>query len=288
MLAKDLIGFVFDVVGNPNKPFHSVGSSKNQQDDQLMWVKNHTFLEQVKCGTVICHKSDYAQIQPIDSVTYLITTDAPRLVFTKILIKYFPYDENLDFINYADEHRLNKSIRIGENVFIGKNVTIGDHSRILHNVTIHANTEIGKHCFIQSNASIGTEGLGLEVDPETGVNIKFPQIGGVIIEDHVEVGPNSTIRRSALENTIIRRGTKIGSMCNIGHNCIVGENCIFTCNVIVSGSSIIGNNVFLGVGSSIKHSKNVGNDVTIGQGAVVVKNIPDNETWVGNPAKKLI
>lgn len=287
MTSNELKGYSLTIAGDASRVFRKPGSSNSQQEDLLMWCKNQQNLELVKCGTVICSSDDFAQIHPNPNVTYLVTNEPPRLVYTKILIEFFSYDESLDFENDVETHRKNPNIRIGENVFIGKNVTIGDGTRILHNVTIHSNTTIGEHCFIQSSATIGTEGLGLELDPDTGINIKFPQLGGVILEDHVEVGPNSTIRRSALDNTIVKKGTKIGSMCNVGHNCIVGENCILTCNVVVSGSSKIGNDVFLGVGSSVKNGKHVGDNATLGQGAVVVKNVPAGETWVGNPAAKI-
>lgn len=288
MTSNDLIGYSFTIAGDAKREFSKPGSSSNQKEDFLMWCKNQINLELVNCGTVICRAEDFAKINPHSNVTYLITDESPRLVYTKILIEFFSYNENLDFENDVEIHRKNPRIRIGENVFIGKNVSIGDGTRILHNVTIHSNTTIGEHCFIQSSATIGTEGLGLEIDPDTGINIKFPQLGGVILEDYVEVGPNSTIRRSALENTIVKKGTKIGSMSNVGHNCIVGENCILTCNVVVSGSSIIGNNVFLGVSSTVKNGKHIGDNATLGQGAVVVRNVPENETWVGNPAKKMM
>lgn len=287
MTSRDLLAYSFKIIGDTSRVFNRPGSNNDQQDDTLMWCKNHTNLELVNCGTVVCSANDFNKIEPKSTVTYLITNDSPRLIFTKILIEFFSYDEDLDFQNDVEVHRSNSFIRIGENVFIGKNVTIGNGTRILHNVTIHSNTKIGQNCFIQANATIGTEGLGLELDPETGINIKFPQLGGVIIEDYVEVGPNSTIRRSALDDTIIKKGTKIGSMCNVGHNCIIGQNCILTCNVVVSGSSKIGNDVFLGVGATVKNGKHVGDNATLGQGAVIVKNVPANETWVGNPASKI-
>jgi len=66
---------------------------------------------------------------------------------------------------------------------------------------------------------------------------------GVIIGDDVEIGPNSTIRRGALGNTIIKNGCKIGSLSNIGHNTEIGEQCILTTQCVVGGSSILGNKV---------------------------------------------
>ena len=264
---------------------NSACSLENQTEDTLSWIKKSSFLPQVKAGFILVNEA--LEVTPIDGVTFLVTKRNTKLVFSQILKSHFAQKPSFYLKNEVDVHRENENITIADYVFIGQNVTIGKGSIIYPNVVIEANTVIGENCVIKSHVSLGTEGLGLELNPETDLLEKFPQLGNVIFEDNIEIGPNSTVRRGALKSTIVRRGTKIGSLCNIGHNCIIGENCILTCNVVTSGSSVIGNKVFLGVGSSIKNGTNVGDNVTIGQGAVVLKNIPDNETWVGNPAKKL-
>jgi UDP-3-O-[3-hydroxymyristoyl] glucosamine N-acyltransferase len=250
--------FNLRITGDENRLLDNVGSLKKSNKNSLLWSKSSHLLESITQGVVICRKSDLDVINVNSDVVYLITEESPRLIFAKILSKYVSSDIDDDFVNYADVHRQNTKIRIGENVFIGRNVTIGNGTLIHHNVVIHANTHIGENCLLKAGASIGTEGLGLEMDPATGLYFKFPQIGGVIIHDNVEVGPGSTVRRSALDDTIIGRGTKIGALCNIGHNCIIGENCILTCNVITSGSSKIGDNVFMGVSSIVKQGSQCG------------------------------
>lgn len=253
-------------------------------DSSIGWIKSESFFQKILKGVLICRKSDLENIVLNNNLTYLVTEASPRLAFSKVINHFYPQSITTDFDNRVEVHKKNKTLKIGENVFIADNVAIGDNSIIHHNVSIYSNTTIGENCVIQSNASIGTEGLGLDLDTETNLLVKFPQLGGVILEDFVEIGPNTTIRRAALKNTIIRRGTKIGALCNIGHNSVIGENCILTCNVVTSGSSIIGNNVFMGVGSILKQGVVVSNDVIVGQGSVVLKNIPEGETWVGNPA----
>ena len=69
----------------------------------------------------------------------------------------------------------------------------------------------------------------------------------------------------------------------------IGRN--FTCrnNTTIGygkgGRPTIGDNVDLGVNVTIIGGIHVGNNVVIGAGAVVVKDIPDNAVAVGNPAK---
>ena len=143
----------------------------------------------------------------------------------------------------------------------------------------------GNNVKIGENVVIGGEGFGYEFD---GTKlIKFPHYGGVIIESDVDIGNNTCIDRGSLGNTIIRKGTKIDNLVHIAHNVDIGENCLIVANVGIGGSVKIGDNCYIGFGSTIKNGVKIGNNVIVGMGAVVLADIPDNEIWVGNPAKKL-
>lgn len=286
-VQKIAVEFDLELFGSDQAIITNVGSTKRSNNGSLLWAKTDKHLRNTKIGTVLCNADHFDQIDRNSNVNYLVTKSSPRLIFAKIVSQYFSRDDKTDFENFVDDHRKESSLTIGNNVFIGRNVVIGKGTKIHHNVVINSNSRIGENCIIYPNTTIGTEGLGLEMDPDTGRYFKFPQIGGVLIENEVEIGPHTTIRRSALDNTIIKSGTKIGSLCNIGHNCIIGNNCILTSNVILSGSSKVGDGVFMGVSSTVKQGINIDDGSTVGQGAVVVKNVPAKETWVGNPAKKI-
>ncbi len=277
--------FGLNILGSTDAPILYPGSLKKHDKNSLLWTKNINNLNAIQSGYVVINYEIAPTVQRV-GVTYLITENKPRLMYAKIMNKYFLSDDDA-FFNYVEEHKRNPKIRISDNCFIGKDVEIGDGTIIHPNVVIHSRTRIGKNCVIKTHVSLGTEGLGLELDKETDEFVKFPQLGGVILEDNVEIGPCSTVRRSALDDTIIMHGTKIGSLVNIGHNCIIGKNCILTCQIVTSGSSIIGDNVFMGVNSTVKNGVNIGSNVTIGQGAVVTKNVPDDVTFIGNPAEDI-
>ena len=274
------------ILGSSENKIQMPGSINKQSKNAILWIKNGDYIEKIKKGYVVISSEIAPSYCDNTDITYLVTDSKPKLIFSRILSKYFDIEDDA-FENYVDEHKRNKNIKIGDNVFIGKDVVIGDNTRIHPNVTIHSRTKIGRNCVIMTQASIGTEGLGLELDHEKQELVKFPQIGGVILEDNVELGPSSTIRRSALDNTIIKKGTKIGALCNIGHNCIIGENCILTCSVVTAGSSIIGNNVFMGVSSIVRNGINVGNNAVLGQGSVVTTDITQGTTVIGSPAMEI-
>ncbi len=74
----------------------------------------------------------------------------------------------------------------------------------------------------------------------------------------------------------------------IAHNATIEENSLVIAHAMVAGSVKVGKNTWVAPGALIKNGLDIGDNVFIGLGAVVIKNIPDNETWIGNPAKPLI
>ena len=55
----------------------------------------------------------------------------------------------------------------------------------------------------------------------------------------------------------------------------------------MAGGSQVENNCFIGVNTVVKEKVIIGSNVLTGMGSVVLRDIPNNEIWVGNPAKFL-
>lgn len=180
---------------------------------------------------------------------------------------------------------------IGENVVVGPytvvgKAKIGDGCIIDSNVRIYDGVVLGKGCDIKAGAVLGGAGFGFEKD-EDGNRFRFPQIGGLIIGREVEVGSNTCIDRGALSDTVIGDYTKINNLCHIAHNNKIGRNVVITGCVNVSGSNVIEDNVWIAPNASIKGFVHLGKGCVVGMGAIVTKDVPGGETWVGNPARKM-
>ena len=183
------------------------------------------------------------------------------------------------------EAEIGKEVYIGPYTVIGK-VKIGDNCIIESNVRVYDGVSMGKRCYIKSGAVLGGEGFGFEKD-ENGNRFRFPQIGHLIIGDDVEVGANTCIDRGALSDTLIGNHTKINNLCHIAHNNIIGKNVVIAGCVNVSGSCVIEDDVWISPNVSLRGFNHLGVGCLVGTGAVVTKNVPSGETWVGNPAKKI-
>lgn len=226
-------------------------------------------------------------ISPIEGKV-LIRVNTPKMVLAQIGNHFF-VDKPVPGIHPTaivhPEAKIGENVSLGAYTVVGK-ATIGDNCEIESNVKIYDCVVMGHDCVIKSGAVIGGAGFGFERDAE-GNKFRFPQIGGLIIGDYVEVGANTCIDRGALSNTIIGDYTKINNLCHIAHNNIIGKNVTITGCVNVSGGNIIEDYVWIAPNSSLRGYIHLGKGCTLGMGAVATKDIPAGEVWVGNPAKKL-
>jgi UDP-3-O-[3-hydroxymyristoyl] glucosamine N-acyltransferase len=187
-----------------------------------------------------------------------------------------------DFATIADRAEIGQGCVIYPCAYIGEDVRLGDHCIIYPNVTIYEGCRVGHRVTIHSNSAIGVDGFGYAT--HKGEHHKIPQVGGVIIEDDVEIGSSCGIERGTLDNTIIGQGSKLGDSITIGHGTKVGPHCLLVPQIGIAGSTTLGHHCTIGGQAGIAGHITIGNNVTIGAQAGVVNSIPDGQTVFGAPA----
>ena len=126
---------------------------------------------------------------------------------------------------------------------------------------------------------------------------KFEKLGGKltsIISDNSFVGTHNV---KISPGVIIMPGVKISNNVKIGkasliyynsvitHDCTIGDFCELAPNVNILGNVNVGNRVWCGSNSVLFPNIKIGDNVVVGAMALVNKNVKDNATVIGIPAK---
>ncbi|MBM3177015.1 MAG: UDP-3-O-(3-hydroxymyristoyl)glucosamine N-acyltransferase [Bacteroidetes bacterium] len=182
--------------------------------------------------------------------------------------------------------KIGKEVKIFPNVFIGDNCTIGDHTIVYAGVKIYGGNRIGSHCELHAGAVIGSDGFGFAPQPD-GSYKPIPQLGNVILEDHVTIGANTVVDCATMlgDHTVIGTGTRLDNLVQVAHNVQIGKHTVIAAQAGISGSSKIGDQCMIGGQAGIGGHVTVANHTAIGGQAGITKNVSKEGTRLfGTPA----
>lgn len=196
----------------------------------------------------------------------------------------------------AEGVRIDAGAVIGENVEIGAGswveagavisnaVKIGEQCRIGLNAAV-SHALIGDHVRLYPNVSVGQDGFGFAIDPRG--HVKVPQLGRVIIEDHVQIGANTAVDRGSGPDTVIGQGTWIDNLVQIAHNVKIGKGCVIVGQSGISGSTVLEDYVVLAGQAGVAGHLHIGMGAQIGGKSGVLKDVPAGAEMMGYPAVPL-
>lgn len=163
--------------------------------------------------------------------------------------------------------------------------TVGDGTIVHAFAWIGPLVTIGRNCRIGPGCAIGQDGFGY-AQQDDGSWQRKPQTHGVVIEDDVHIGANTCIDRGSWRDTHIGRGTRIDNLCHVAHNVIIGRDCVVVAQAMLAGSVQLGDGAYVAPCASVRQHIVIGRNAFIGMGAVVVKNVAEDECVKGVPAKR--
>lgn len=294
---KDILDFldernsIYKFSGNKDDKIIGFSSINNYKQNTISWIKNEEKL--IEINNALNDRIQFLiipniDIENINSKNY-IKVNNPKKIFFDILENFYG---EIDQYGIGKNNVISSLAKIGQNIYIGNNCTIeeyveiGEGTKIFNNVILSKGVKIGKNCTIKSGAVIGEIGFGYSIN-ENGESFRVVHFGSVIIGDNVEIGANTTIERGTIEDTIIEKGVKIDDLCQISHNAYIGENTKIITNTSIYGSVKVGKNCYIST-SIIRNQLTIGDNVIIGMGSVVVKDVKDNLIVYGNPAREKI
>ena len=187
---------------------------------------------------------------------------------------------------------------VGEGASIGPEAVLHPHAviypgaRIGRNFTAHAGSvvredvRVGDHVVLQPGAVLGGDGFGF-LPMGKDLPVPIPQVGGVRVEDHVEVGSNTTVDRATVGDTVIGRGAKLDNLVMVGHGSRIGAGSMLAGQAGMAGSTRIGERVLVGGQAGFAGHLQVGDDAQVAARAGVVADVEAGSRVAGMPAGDL-
>lgn len=295
------------VDGNPDAAVSQLAKIEEGAKGTLTFLSNPLYTSYIysTAASIAIVNADFKPEQPLPKELTLIRVADARQAFAQLLEAYNQFRFNKVGIDASAV--IASTAKVGANVYIGPLVVISDHAVIGDYARIHAHNFVGEaakigrhsilhsgvrvyhdcvvgdHCILQAGTVIGGDGFGFQPNSTNNYQ-KVPHIGNVILEDHVEIGANTTIDRATLGSTIIRRGAKLDNLIQIAHNVEIGENTVIAAQTGVAGSTKIGSNCMIGGQVGIVGHLTIGNGVKIAAQSGVGNSVADNEIIQGSPA----
>ncbi|MBF90621.1 MAG: UDP-3-O-(3-hydroxymyristoyl)glucosamine N-acyltransferase [Flavobacteriales bacterium] len=294
------------VEGNKDAMVSSLSKIEEGKHGTLSFLSNRqytAYIYETEATAVIVNK-DFVAEKSIN--TTLIRVDDAYQSFRKLLEIYNQFKNNqigIDSSASVDETaklgeevfigaltnigkgvRIGKSTKIHTHCFIGDNVNIGDNCILHAGVRVFNDCIVGNNCTFQANSIIGSDGFGFAPNSD-GEYHKVPQIGNVVLEDHVEIGANTTIDRATLGSTVIRKGVKLDNLIQIAHNVEIGENTVIAAQTGIAGSTKIGKNCMIGGQVGIVGHLTIADEVKIAAQSGISSSIKEKGAIIqGSPA----
>jgi UDP-3-O-[3-hydroxymyristoyl] glucosamine N-acyltransferase len=172
-------------------------------------------------------------------------------------------------------------------VVIGEDSAVGEHCTLHPNVVLYPGSVLGNRVVLHAGVVVGSDGFGYVFDGSS--QVKFPQVGKIIIEDDVEIGANTTLDRGSLGVTRIGAGTKIDNLVQVAHNVQIGRGVVIAAQTGISGSSVIEDYAVIGGQVGFGDHVRVESGAVIGSKAGVLpgKIVRGGEVYWGVPIRPL-
>jgi UDP-3-O-[3-hydroxymyristoyl] glucosamine N-acyltransferase len=298
-----------EISGNPDIKVNTVAKIEEGQIGALSFLANpkyEHYLYNTKSSVVLVNKS-FVPSQKVEAT--LIKVENAYEAFASLLRlvdQARPRKKGIHSTAIIESTaKVGSDVFIGPYAYIGENCIIGDGCAIYPQVYIGDNTKLGNNCtinpgvkiyhdcilgegcIIHAGTVIGSDGFGFAPQSDSEF-MKIPQLGNVVLEDHVEIGANVAIDRATMGSTIIRKGVKLDNLIQIGHNVEVGENSVMAAQTGISGSTKVGKNCMFGGQVGLAGHIKIANGTKIGaQGGILGDVKEENTVIIGSPAIEL-
>jgi UDP-3-O-[3-hydroxymyristoyl] glucosamine N-acyltransferase len=298
-LADIVARFGGQVVGDADTLVRQIGTLEKATAGQIAFLANAKYrnqLEGSKASAVILSKADadatglprivcdnpYSYFARLSAFLNPLRAYAPGIHPSAVIGKGAQISAQAHIgpqVTVGDGAVIGSGTVVMAGCVIGDNTTLGEGTRLYPRVTVYHDCSIGNHVIVHSGAVIGSDGFGMAW--EDGRWLKIPQIGRVVIGDHVEVGANTTIDRGALDDTVIEEDVKLDNQIQVAHNVHIGAHTAIAGCVGIAGSATIGKYCRIGGSAGILGHLQIADHVEIASFTLIGKSITEPGSYAG-------
>ena len=274
--------------------------------EEIHTSKSEKLIELCNSGIMLVNKSIFFKLiqqikfRKIKKERYL--TDIFEIYFKKKIPFSFIQAEEEEMSGINTLLDFNKVDKILQKRLVTKFLNNGVLIKKPETCYFSYDTKIQSKVIIEPNVTIRNK-----VSIKSGSIIKnFSDLEGILVKENCSIGPharlrpNSTIGKNCkignyveIKSSIIGNDTNISHLSyigdsNVGSQVNIGAGCI-TCNYdgVKKNKTFIGNKAFIGSNSSLVAPVKIGNNVRIGAGSVINKDIPRNKLAVRRSKLKI-
>lgn len=300
---------VGDQAHDMGQRFTGVAALDAAGPDQISFFHNRQYgqaLARTGAGAVLIHAREAHRV-PENSLAVIVAD--PYRAFGQLASLFHPVhtergQTSVHPTAFVDPSAmLDPGVHIGPFACIGERVSVGAGSVVGGHCLIEAGVEMGENCvleghctlshalighgvYVKSGARIGQGGFGWALDHSSQLDHqRIPQLGRVVIGDHVEIGANTTIDRGAGPDTVIGPGTVIDNQCQIAHNVRMGRGCVVAGHSAIAGSATLEDGVLIGGCCAVLGHLTVGAGTQVHAKSSVTKSCPAGSVLRGVPAR---
>ena len=298
-LADIAARFGGQVLGDADTQVRQIGTLEHATAGQIAFLSNAKYRSQLDHS-----KASAVILSPTDAdATALprIVCDNPYSYFAKLSAFLNPLPECVPGIHssavigkntsISSQAHIGPLVTVGDDAVIGAGTVVmagcnigegailGENTLFYPNVTVYHACVIGNHVIAHSGVVIGADGFGMAW--EEGKWLKIPQIGRVVIGDHVEIGANTTIDRGALDDTVIEEDVKLDNQIQVAHNVRIGAHTAIAGCVGIAGSATIGKYCRIGGSAGILGHLQIADHVEIASFTLIGKSITEPGSYAG-------
>lgn len=235
-------------------------------------------------ATVLCPPDLLPTLKPILPACQLLPVADARAAFIDWARDLLAAEQVTVSPRLPHPGRIAASARIGVGTQVHPLAQIDDDVELGAHCVVHRGTWLQRGSVVGDGCVLGSAGLNA-YRSSNGRLLGFPHLAGLLVGPGCVIGAQVVMVRGILTSTVIGAETLVGNLCNIGHGVEVGDGVWMSVGCLVGGHARLGDHATLGMGVQVRDNLRVGARAQLAMGAVVLREVGEGLSAMGNPAR---